>query len=56
MDLLKGHNYSPLDRSIDALVSRLRRKIDSDSDVSAKIKSIRGIGYMFACDVKRMKG
>jgi len=55
MDLLKGHEYSPLDRSIDALVSRLRRKIDSDSDASAKIKSIRSIGYMFACDVKRIK-
>lgn len=56
MDLLKGHDYSPLDRSIDALISRLRRKIDSDSGASAKIKSIRSIGYMFACDVKRIKG
>lgn len=56
MDLLKGHDYSPLDRSIDALVSRLRRKIDSGSGASAKIKSIRSIGYMFACDVRRMKG
>ena len=55
MDLLKGHDYSPLDRSIDALVSRLRRKIDSASNASPKIKSIRGIGYMFACDVKRKK-
>lgn len=56
MDLLKGHDYSPLDRSIDALVSRLRRKIDSYSSASAKIRSIRSIGYMFACDVKRIKG
>jgi DNA-binding response OmpR family regulator len=56
MDLLKGHDYSPLDRSIDALVSRLRRKIDSGPGTSAKIKSIRSIGYMFACDVVRKKG
>jgi DNA-binding response OmpR family regulator len=55
MDLLSGHDYSPLDRSIDALVSRLRRKIDSNVGASAKIKSIRSIGYMFACDVKRIK-
>ena len=55
MDLLKGHDYSPLDRSIDALVSRLRRKIESESGRPAKIKSIRGIGYMFTCDVRRAK-
>lgn len=55
MDLLKGHDYSPLDRSIDALVSRLRRKIESESGRPAKIKSIRGVGYMFTCDVRRAK-
>lgn len=55
MDILKGHDYSPLDRSIDALVSRLRRKIDTGSSTSPKIKSIRGIGYMFTSDVRRRK-
>ncbi|MFA7306885.1 MAG: response regulator [Hyphomicrobium sp.] len=55
MDILKGHDYSPLDRSIDALVSRLRRKIDTGSSISPKIKSIRGIGYMFTSDVRRKK-
>lgn len=55
MDILKGHDYSPLDRSIDALVSRLRRKIKSNSSTSPQIKSIRGIGYMFASDVRRKK-
>ncbi|MBS0251744.1 MAG: response regulator [Proteobacteria bacterium] len=53
MDLLKGHDYSPLDRSIDALVSRLRKKIDDDGPKSAQIKSVRGIGYMLAMDVRR---
>ena len=28
MDLLKGHDWSPMDRSIDALIVRLRRKIE----------------------------
>lgn len=53
MDLLKGHDYSPLDRSIDALVSRLRKKIDDDGSKSPQIKSVRGIGYMLAVDVRR---
>lgn len=53
MDLLKGHDYSPLDRSIDALVSRLRKKIDDDGSKSPQIKSVRGIGYMLAMDVRR---
>jgi two-component system, OmpR family, response regulator len=53
MDLLKGHDYSPLDRSIDALVSRLRKKIDDDASKPALIKSVRGVGYMLATDVRR---
>ncbi len=53
MDLLKGHDYSPLDRSIDALVSRLRKKIDDDGTKPAQIKSVRGIGYMLTTDVRR---
>ena len=28
MDLLKGHDWTPLDRSIDGLVARLRKKIE----------------------------
>ena len=54
MDLLKGHDYSPLDRSIDALVSRLRKKIDDDGSKPAQIKSVRGIGYMLGVDVRRV--
>jgi two-component system, OmpR family, response regulator len=53
MDLLKGHDWSPLDRSIDALVSRLRKKIEADLAKPMHIKSVRGVGYMFATDVRR---
>jgi two-component system, OmpR family, response regulator len=53
MDLLKGHDWSPLDRSIDALVSRLRKKIEADATKPMHIKSVRGVGYMFATDVRR---
>jgi two-component system, OmpR family, response regulator len=41
------------DRSIDVLVSRLRRKI-SREDKPAPIKTIRGVGYMFGAEVDRV--
>jgi DNA-binding response OmpR family regulator len=48
MDLLKGHEWTPFDRSIDALVSRLRRKVEKDPANPDLIKTVRGIGYLFA--------
>ena len=38
------------DRSIDVLVSRLRRKLSDGGDL---IRTVRGVGYMFAAEVKR---
>jgi two-component system, OmpR family, response regulator len=40
------------DRSIDVLVSRLRRKL-SHKDSSAPIVTVRGVGYMFSAEVIR---
>ena len=54
MDLLKGHDWSPLDRSIDALVGRLRKKVEADPDHPRLIKTVRGIGYAFTADSKRL--
>ncbi|MGL4636141.1 MAG: response regulator [Beijerinckiaceae bacterium] len=53
MDLLKGHDWTPFDRSIDALVSRLRKKIEADPENPRLLKTVRGVGYIFACDVKQ---
>jgi two-component system, OmpR family, response regulator len=53
MDLLKGHEWSPLDRSIDALVGRLRKKIETDPDHPRLIKTVRGVGYVFTADPRR---
>jgi DNA-binding response OmpR family regulator len=53
MDLLKGHNWSPLDRSIDNLVARLRKKVEKDPERPLLIKTVRGTGYMFAANVER---
>lgn len=54
MDLLKGHEWSPVDRSIDALVGRLRKKIEADVAAPHFIKTVRGVGYVFASDVRRL--
>ena len=54
MDLLKGHEWSPLDRSIDALVGRVRKKIEPDPDHPRLIKTVRGIGYAFTADARRL--
>ncbi len=54
MDLLKGHEWSPLDRSIDALVGRVRKKIERDSEHPRLIKTVRGVGYAFTADARRL--
>jgi len=53
MDLLKGHEWSPLDRSIDSLVVRLRRKIEPAPEAPRLIKTVRGVGYVFAAEVRK---
>jgi DNA-binding response OmpR family regulator len=54
MDLLKGHEWSPFDRSIDALIVRVRRKIEPEPDAPRMIKTVRGVGYVFAAEVKNI--
>ncbi len=54
MDLLKGHDWTPFDRSIDALVSRLRKKIEADPENPRLLKTVRGVGYIFACEVRQL--
>lgn len=53
MDLLKGHEWSPLDRSIDNLVARLRKKIEVSPDDPALVKTVRGLGYVFTARVEQ---
>jgi len=47
MDLLKGHDWTPLDRSIDNQVARLRKKIEADPRNPTLLKTVRGAGYSF---------
>ena len=54
MDLLKGHEWSPYDRSIDSLIVRLRKKIEPDPETPRLIKTVRGVGYVFAAEVRKV--
>lgn len=52
MDLTGGIEWSPLDRTIDNQVARLRKKIERDPSEPKLIKTVRGMGYTFASDVE----
>lgn len=43
----KTMDYESIDRSVDVIVGRIRKKIDDDPKEPRYIKSIRGIGYKF---------
>lgn len=47
MDMLKGYERSPFDRSIDVRVTRLRRKIEDDPNSPMYIRTVWGEGYLF---------
>jgi DNA-binding response OmpR family regulator len=47
-ELVFNRPYHPLDRGLDMLVSRLRRKLDIDDNPGALIKTIRSTGYVFS--------
>lgn len=49
---LKGHEWSPLDRSLDTLVTRLRRKLEPTTDDPPLLMSVRGVGYKLATVLK----
>jgi len=48
---LADRDWSPRDRSIDVLVSKLRKKIEADPKRPRRIKTVRGTGYLFAARV-----
>ena len=50
MDGLKGHDWTPYDRTIDNLVVRLRRKVEADPARPTLIKTVRGVGYTLTAD------
>ncbi|MEZ5840639.1 MAG: response regulator transcription factor [Hyphomicrobiales bacterium] len=47
LDRLKGNAQAVTDRTIDAHVARLRRKIEDDPSDPSLIKTVHGAGYVF---------
>ena len=52
LDLSRGRAASSFDRSIDVLISRLRRKIEADPKEPSLIRTVRSGGYVFSAAVK----
>lgn len=53
LDLARNRVSDALDRTVDVMVSRLRRKMEPTEDSPIIIKTIRGAGYMFVLAVAR---
>lgn len=50
---LRGYDYDGLDRSIDRRVSRLRRKLQCETNAQTLIKTIRSQGYQLCLEDQR---
>ncbi len=50
LQLLKGYEHQPFDRSIDVRITRLRRKIEVDPTAPTYVRTVWGEGYLFAPD------
>ncbi|HEU0202341.1 MAG TPA: response regulator [Burkholderiaceae bacterium] len=54
LDLTRGRDAGPFDRSIDSQISRLRRKLEPDPSRPTLIKTVRSSGYVFTPTVERV--
>ena len=48
LDLIANRHWSPYDRSIDVMIGKLRRKLGDEPRGGRLIKTVRGVGYLFA--------
>ncbi len=53
MDMTKGRDADPFDRSIDLQISRLRQKLGDDARSPDLIKTVRNEGYVLSAKVER---
>lgn len=51
LELTHSESMDVFDRTIDVLIMRLRRKIEINPHQPTLIKTLRGLGYVFAADV-----
>ncbi len=52
IELTRGRDASPFDRTIDVQIGRLRRKVEANPDNPQIIKSVRGAGYILVPKVE----
>lgn len=52
---LRGRDWRYLDRSLDTLVARLRKKLEGDPSRPPLVRSVRGVGYVFCAAVTRFE-
>jgi two-component system OmpR family response regulator len=52
LELIAGREWSPEDRSVDVLVGKLRKKLESDHQHPPLIETVRGVGYRLATKVR----
>jgi DNA-binding response OmpR family regulator len=48
LNLTQNRDWDPFDRSVDIRIARLRRKIEPDPQKPQCIRTVRGLGYMYA--------
>lgn len=48
--LAQNRDWDPMDRSIDIRIARLRKKIEPDPEHPRVLRTVRGLGYMYAPD------
>lgn len=53
MDALAGRDAGPFDRTIDVMISRLRRRLGDDARDPELIRTVRSEGYIFSTRVER---
>ena len=51
MDALAGRDAGPYDRTVDVMISRLRRRLGDDARDPVLIKTVRSEGYVFTMPV-----
>ena len=53
MDVTHGAGWHAYERTIDAQISRLRKKLEADPKKPKLLKSVHGDGYVFTATVSR---
>lgn len=52
LSIISGRKWTPLDRSADMAISKLRKKLETNPDTPALIRTVRNKGYQLAATVE----